>query len=173
MIFKVLLRCCSGILLLFVVQTSYASADPSQLAPLAESPQWLALLHVNRGATVHSRGESYVDDPEFFLSQSGKVSPLDELLASVEAMQGARSEARCRYPARFKYLAAALDWPLKGALDHCEEYNAWAEQIPRGRAVLVFPASYLNSPSSMFGQEREPGVRMGVLGGEFWRRRNG
>lgn len=63
----------------------------------------------------------------------------------------AGSEARCRFPARYHFLADALGWQEDAPLAHCEEYLQWRTEIPMGRAVLVFPAAYLNSPSSMFG----------------------
>lgn len=147
---RYLLLLCSS-LLVFVLPLSGRADDSARLAQLAESPQWLALLHVNRGATAHSRGESYVDDDTFFLAADGKASALAELEASVAALAVPGAAERCRFPARFKFLAAEFGWPREGALGHCEEYQAWARDIPRGRAVLVFPASYLNSPSSMFG----------------------
>lgn len=127
------------------------AAQTSSLEALAASPGWQALMHINRGSTIHSRGESYVDDEAFFLAENGAADPLAELLASRDALAQAGAPARCRFPARLKFIGAHLDWELAGALDHCADYQDWSAQIPRGRAVLVFPASYLNSPSSMFG----------------------
>lgn len=118
---------------------------------LANDPEWQALLHVNRGATLHGRGESYVDDKRFFIAENGKRNPQHELAATVAALEPAGAEARCRFPARYAFLARRLGWSESQPLAHCTEYNEWRRQIPSARAVLVFPASYLNSPSSMFG----------------------
>ena len=138
--------------LLFASCQAIASpVDPGRLKVLSEAPLWLALLHVNRGATIHSRGESYVDDDNFFLHPDGATDALAELEKTVELTRVPGAEARCRFPARYRYLAEQLDWPLEGAFSHCGEYQEWFAQIPRQRLVLVFPASYLNSPSSMFG----------------------
>ena len=123
----------------------------ASLDELAASPQWLALLHYNRGSTIHSRGESYVDDERFFVSAEGASDAGLELQATIEALSEPGSEARCRFPARLRFIGEALGWNLTDALAHCAEYLEWRASIPEGRAVLVFPASYLNSPSSMFG----------------------
>src|SRR5699024_2922433 len=77
--------------------------------------------------------------------------PRAELDASIHALQAAGSPARCQFPARFRFLAEAFGWPTDGAFDHCQEYLQWRAEVPDGRVALVFPATYLNSPSSMFG----------------------
>lgn len=136
-----------GILLLLFCLHAYASPETN----LATDPEWAALLHLNRGATLHDRGKSYVDDPGFFLAPNGKQSAEAELEATIAALTPALSPARCRFPARYAFLARKLGWTDSHALDHCREYTEWRRQIPSARAVLVFPASYLNSPSSMFG----------------------
>ena len=139
-------------LILFSFSAASAWSQPvPDLSRLAASPQWLALLHFNRGSTLHSRGESYVDDDRFFLSETGRHDARAELDASVAALREPGGETRCRFPARLAFLGRALGWNLTGALSHCDDYLAWRNSIPEGRAVLVFPASYLNSPSSMFG----------------------
>ncbi|KAF0808197.1 hypothetical protein A167_02705 [Alcanivorax sp. S71-1-4] len=133
-----------------LLMTPSVQAAPS-VAELAEQPRWQALLHVNRGATWRGRGHSYVADDAFFLADNGRQNPVAELSASIAALAPAGSEARCRFPARYHFLADALGWQEEAPLAHCEEYLQWRTEIPMGRAVLVFPAAYLNSPSSMFG----------------------
>jgi hypothetical protein len=118
---------------------------------LADDPEWLALLHFNQGATLHGIGESYVDDDKFFISGNGKESAQAELQATLAALEPQGSALRCRFPARYLFLARKLGWTDGSPFAHCTEYLEWRRQIPSARAVLVFPASYLNSPSSMFG----------------------
>ncbi len=136
-----------SLLLLLAVST----VQGMELDSLANDPEWLALLHVNRSATVHDRGESYVDDQSFFLAANGKKDRLAELHATVTALEPAQAPQRCNFPARYAFLARKLGWTENEPLAHCSEYLEWRRQIPSARAVLVFPASYLNSPSSMFG----------------------
>lgn len=118
---------------------------------LAEDPEWLALLHFNHGATLHSIGESYVDDASFFIARNGKEDASAELQATISALQADGASLRCKFPARYFFLASKLGWTESSPLAHCSDYLEWRKQIPSARAVLVFPASYLNSPSSMFG----------------------
>jgi hypothetical protein len=123
---------------------------------LATDAQWLALLHVNRGGTTRDRGRSYVDDPRFFLAADGADNPAAELEASIRALFAADapagdSSARCRFVARHQWLALRLAQPAFNAREACPAYRDWIKPIRAGRVTLVFPGSYLNSPSSMFG----------------------
>ena len=121
------------------------------LADLASQPRWLALLHYNPGATLRDRHRSYVHDPKFFLAPTGATDPRAELRADVAALRPADSQARCRFPARYRFLADHLGWTDPQPFSRCTAYLKWRHRIHANRAVLVFPASYLNSPSSMFG----------------------
>lgn len=71
--------------------------------------------------------------------------------SSVEVLGQPGAEQRCRFPARYRYLAEALGWQEAEPFAHCGEYQTWRAGIPDASVVLVFPAAYLNSPSSMFG----------------------
>jgi len=127
------------------------AATAPDFAALAATPRWQALMHVNPGATLRGVGTSYVDDADFFLASDGKADPEAELRATWRALEPAQSQARCRFPARYRFLATRLGWHESAPLAHCEDYLAWRAQMPIGQLVLVFPAAYLNSPSSMFG----------------------
>ncbi|TVP53485.1 MAG: DUF4105 domain-containing protein [Halomonadaceae bacterium] len=118
---------------------------------LHEQGRWQALLHINQGTTWRNRGRSYVDDEAFFLNDQGQRDARSELTASARALAPAGTEARCRFPARYRFLKQQLDWPQDGGLAHCHDYLEWRQAMPDSRVVLVFPAAYLNSPSSMFG----------------------
>ena len=127
------------------------SPEPATIERLAEAPRWKALLHYNPGATLRGVGQSYVDDADFFLAPDGAKDAAAELAASIRALAAPESPARCRYPARYKFVAERLGWSQSDALAHCADYLDWRARMPIGRLVMVFPAAYLNSPSSMFG----------------------
>ena len=143
-----MIRACA---LMLVLSGTTSTLQAAKLDQLADDPEWLALLHINQGATIHRRGASYVDDDNFFLAESGQSDRYAELTATISALQPVGAEDRCRFPARYRFLASRLGWQETKPLEHCTDYLEWRAQIPDGRAVLVFPASYLNSPSSMFG----------------------
>lgn len=137
----------------FVTQAAVAttSSESTPLVFLAKHERWLALLHWNQGTTFRSRNKSYVTQESFFLSPHGRSDALSELNATVRALKPENSPERCRFPARYRFLSEHLGWSLAGAFDHCDEYQEWRAMVPDARVVLVFPAAYLNSPSSMFG----------------------
>ena len=135
-----------------VTATASAVHAAPTVAELAAEPRWQALLHINQGATWRQRGNSYIVDDSFFLAENGREHPAAELAASIAALAPQGSAARCRFPARYRFIAEALGWPEEAApFAHCDEFMQWRSDVPDGRAVLVFPAAYLNSPSSMFG----------------------
>ncbi|MGP4843690.1 Lnb N-terminal periplasmic domain-containing protein [Marinobacter sp. 1Y8] len=136
------------------ITPAYASEPhlkASDTAALAEMPSWLALLN-DRPNRLSSGYTSQADDPDFFLSPNGKTSPQAELEATLEAIQapgGGDDHARCRFPARDRWLRQHLDLPATPV--SCPAYDEWRSTLNTETVTLVFAASYLNSPSSMFG----------------------
>ncbi|GLZ84074.1 hypothetical protein Pres01_01250 [Metapseudomonas resinovorans] len=119
---------------------------------LAYDPYWIALGHYETGKLGGWR--SYVDDSEFFLAETGANDPEAELRATLAALYAPAEQGdkhpQCVYPARTRWLREQLqlsDLPQPA----CGEYKAWYADINPDSTVLVFPAAYLNSPSSMFG----------------------
>ncbi|WP_431686743.1 DUF4105 domain-containing protein [Hahella sp. NBU794] len=128
----------------------------SLLNTLASSSEWLGLLHFRSDSLSPTGYSSFIDDPSFFLAKTGKVDAEAELEATLQAMvsdaRGIRESIVCRFPLRKKWLEsqlpniASLQTPLP-----CPEYRQWREEVNAARVSLIFPAAYLNSPSSMFG----------------------
>lgn len=142
-------------LLLFLACATLQAApaiDAGRLAALAGDSYWLALGHYESGKLGGWR--SYVDDDDFFLADQGAEDPAAELSATLAALYrdpalGDR-HPQCVYPARARWLRERLalaDLPVVA----CPEFRAWYADIDPHSSVLVFPAAYLNSPSSMFG----------------------
>ncbi|MDH1262368.1 DUF4105 domain-containing protein [Pseudomonas sp. GD03944] len=129
------------------------SASDERLNALSNDPYWIALGHYETGKFGGWR--SYVDDDEFFLAENGDSDPAAELRATLAAIQqplGADDDKhpQCVYPARTRWLRQQLnlqDLPQPT----CNEYRTWYRDVAPHSTVLVFPAAYLNSPSSMFG----------------------
>nr|WP_244168340.1 MULTISPECIES: DUF4105 domain-containing protein [Pseudomonas] len=119
---------------------------------LADQPYWIALGHYETGKLGGWR--SYVDDDKFFLAAEGAHNPKAELQATLNALYQsadlADRHAQCVYPARTRWLREQLeltDLPQPV----CAEFDTWLRDIAPHSTVLIFPAAYLNSPSSMFG----------------------
>ncbi|MBT8140256.1 MAG: DUF4105 domain-containing protein [Gammaproteobacteria bacterium] len=120
---------------------------------LAANRQWLHLLHYH-DTGLPDRPQSQVDTTAFFLSPVGKRNPIAELQATYYGLLADKSRSDgsvyCRYPARVKWLSQHL--PVIAALDgRCNAQAGWLAQIDAEKLTVVFPAAYLNSPSSMYG----------------------
>ncbi|MGB3123990.1 MAG: DUF4105 domain-containing protein [Pseudomonas sp.] len=141
-------------LALFTCAPLYAATpiDDQRLQQLANDPFWLSLGHYEAGKITGWR--SYVSDKKFFLAADGAHHPDAELKATVEALYAPASlgekHAQCVYPARTRWLKDQLHLTDLPALD-CKEFTQWFKDVAPHSAVMIFPAAYLNSPSSMFG----------------------
>ncbi|WP_324742385.1 Lnb N-terminal periplasmic domain-containing protein [Pseudomonas veronii] len=139
---------------LFACAPLYAAPhlDDQRLQQLANDPFWLSLGHYEAGKV--SGWRSYVSDKKFFLAADGAHHPDAELKATVDALYAPASlgekHPQCVYPARTRWLKDRLqltDLPAVG----CNEFKQWFKDVAPHSAVMIFPAAYLNSPSSMFG----------------------
>ncbi|AVO61361.1 DUF7840 domain-containing protein [Pseudomonas chlororaphis] len=126
--------------------------DHSRLQQLANDPFWISLGHYETAKLGGWR--SYVSDPKFFLAANGAEHPDAELKATLDALYAPASSgnqhAQCVYPARTRWLKAQLNLSDLPAVD-CNEFNQWFKDVAPHSTVMIFPAAYLNSPSSMFG----------------------
>ncbi|WP_028624284.1 Lnb N-terminal periplasmic domain-containing protein [Pseudomonas sp. Ant30-3] len=126
--------------------------DNQRLQQLANDPFWISLGHYETAKLGGWR--SYVSDRKFFLAADGNEHPDRELAATVQALYAPASKgeqhAQCVYPARTRWLKAQLSLTDLPKPD-CAEFTQWFKDVAPHSAVMIFPAAYLNSPSSMFG----------------------
>lgn len=129
---------------------------------LAGSRQWRALLYYSPTITGW---ESRADDPEFFFAENGKTDPDAELAATLRAFfsesaphqpvgEGEEGEQhpQCAFPARYAWLKQRLGFdPERLPERPCPRFDWWRGQLDADGVTLVFPAAYLNNPSSLFG----------------------
>lgn len=125
-------------------------------ARLAEDPAWLRLGHWRR--TRQGGLESEVDGTAFFRSLLGKTDPRAELEATLRAFFDDRpvadelSDAQCRFPARFAFLATRLGFDLARLPPRrCPKLEDYLTRVRPRSATVVFSSYYLNNPSSAFG----------------------
>jgi hypothetical protein len=125
---------------------------------------WLDLGHY-RPDLLGSGYTSLIDSPGFFNAERGKTDPQAELEATLAAFFAPperrrsaedagqqRQHPQCAFVARYRWLKAALDFdPARLPQQPCPQLAAWLAEIAPERVTLVFPAAYLNNPSSMFG----------------------
>ncbi|CAN7249174.1 DUF4105 domain-containing protein [Pseudomonas sp. GL-B-26] len=126
--------------------------DNQRLQQLANDPFWISLGHYETAKLGGWR--SYVSDKKFFLAADGNEHPDRELAATVQALyapvSAGEKHAQCVYPARTRWLKAQLNLSDLPTLP-CTEFKQWFKDVSPHSAVMIFPAAYLNSPSSMFG----------------------
>ncbi|NUT81487.1 Lnb N-terminal periplasmic domain-containing protein [Pseudomonas brassicacearum] len=126
--------------------------DPQRLQQLANDRFWISLGHYETAKLGGWR--SYISDKKFFLAPDGNEHPDRELTATLEALYGPTSagqqHAQCVYPARTRWLKAQLNLTDLPAVN-CSDFTQWFKDVSPHSAVMIFPAAYLNSPSSMFG----------------------
>ena len=142
------------------VSAAYSHADihfdalpDEQITALAAQDQWRHLLHV-RYHPYSLRTISQNDSDEFFLAPNGKYNPDAELRENLRAFlltdQADNHSAQCRFPARYHWLKQRL--PSLEFIDQpCSEFTKWRDEINAESLTLIFPASHINSPSSMYG----------------------
>ncbi|HKY93447.1 MAG TPA: DUF4105 domain-containing protein [Nevskiaceae bacterium] len=120
---------------------------------LDREPAWHALVEYRR-AFVTSRLRSEADRADFFLAPGGADDPRAELIATATAVLGDGPEAvraRCRFPARDRWLRTRLALGAPSAPSECPALDAWLASLRARTMTIDFASSYLESPSSMFG----------------------
>jgi len=113
---------------------------------------WHTLLHYKKGMFGYS---SQADDRRFFNAENGHQEPQDELVATIRVLLSESDDemhAQCRFPARFHWLDQQLGFDRsKITLYPCAELEKWRKTLKPYSLDLIFPAAFLNGPSSMFG----------------------
>lgn len=134
----------------FFISSAF-SGSLEENVPDGWHPQWLHLLHY-RPHGITNTLISQNDSEHFFLSSDGKHDPDAEMKAAVREFSKTglpdNESAQCVFPARYhwlkQYYPAWQDQP-------CSKLDKWTGELNAHHLTLIFPASYLNSPSSMYG----------------------
>ena len=143
--------------ILFIISTvifsssSFANKARTSIEEISAMQQWQHLLHY-RSHSVLGFMESENDTDSFFVSSKGKTDLKAELKAEVELFslngQPDNESLQCRFPARYQWLKQFYpEWQDQS----CSELDDWKAEVGAHKLTLIFPASYLNSPSSMYG----------------------
>ncbi len=130
--------------------------DQAAKTKLAEEREWQLLLHYREN--VFGGYTSEADDPQFFLSQTGRTDPQAELEATIrslfseEIVGSSKQPAQCAFIARYHWLKAKLqiDEDKLPSLP-CERFDLWMAELSADSVTLVFASAFLDNPASMFG----------------------
>ena len=113
--------------------------DASQLA---KHPTWEALLHLDAN-------QPQIKDPSFLLS-GATFNANAELLATLNFLYGAKTEAVCRFPARYLWLKDQLSLPAL-PLEKCADWVELSTRAPLDTLSLAFVSESVSLPASMMG----------------------
>ncbi len=109
---------------------------------------WLALGHYR--PKIFGGYKSTIDTDNFFLSPKGKISPQDELQATINLFSGEKNDdKKCLFPARYKYLQQQ-GYSLK-PFPKCKGLEEFYTDLQPAGVTLLFTDAYMNNPSSLFG----------------------
>jgi hypothetical protein len=133
--------------------------DQAQSRSLFNHPEWRLLGHYKKPRKYWQEALSEVDGADFFLSPEGKTSPRAELLATLKGFfepvswyKEERLHPQCHFMARRGWLVEQLNIdPARLKLLDCPFQTAWKRKLDADKITLIFAASYMNNPASMFG----------------------
>ncbi|GJL56162.1 MAG: hypothetical protein NPIRA02_32940 [Nitrospirales bacterium] len=123
---------------------------------LFDQRYWHLLLHYKSNTLGGYTSE--IDDPGFFMAESGKTDPKAELLATLRQFFSrdpvGRSEqpAQCALRGRYFWLKEKLHFdderlhPLP-----CLRFASWINELNPDNISIIFPSAFMNNPASMFG----------------------
>lgn len=124
---------------------------------LSANPEWHALMHYKPRVLLPGV-KSLADDPAFFNAADGKHNPRAELAATLKSFFSSMKETdklqnpQCQFISRYHWLKQQLDFdPRRLPEQPCKRFKAWRMALAPHELTLVFPASYVNNPASMFG----------------------
>ena len=130
--------------------------DRAAVAHLADEREWHVLLHYRR--TLTGGISSMQDDPGFFLAPEGKTDPQAELAATLtmffsnELVGRSKQPAQCAFVARYHWLNEKLQFDERRLPSQpCERFTRWFDEFNAAAITVIFPAGFMNNPSSMFG----------------------
>jgi len=158
---RLLLLCCFSLLTAFgpVQANDYLDEliQQARTLRLAEQQEWYDLLHYHLrddGLGVYS----LADSRNFFNAENGKYDSAAELEATLGAFFSNIKESdteqnpQCAFIARYQWLKAKLHFDSKRLPENsCRRFHNWYKAINPEQVTMIFPAAYVNNPSSMFG----------------------
>lgn len=131
---------------LFITYSFSSSLNVAiEKSKLYNDSYWSKLLHYRNGI-------SEVDSNNFFISKNGKTNLKEELLETIDSLEKGNNNVLCRFPLRVKWLKDKIpDFEKKIIKYECKDLDLYIKEIDAKFATLIFPASHINSPASMYG----------------------
>lgn len=120
---------------------------------------WLILGHYKKRFVSSDKYLSEIDGPNFFFAPTGKESPKEELQATLRAFfepvtwqKEEKDHPQCRFLARRAWILETYKIDSKKLkVLNCEHQKDWINKLNADKISVIFAASYMNNPASMFG----------------------
>ncbi len=123
---------------------------------LFDQRYWHLLLHYQ--PNTFGGYTSEVDDPGFFMAESGKTDPKAELLATLRQLFSkdligrSQQPAQCALIARYSWLKEKLQFNDERLPSiPCPRFTSWVRELNPQNISIIFPSAFMNNPASMFG----------------------
>jgi len=140
---------------LLATQQPGTDISAEKIHELAQSRQWLRLLHYNRTFPFFKL-KGRVDGLAFYASPDGDTDPEAEMRADIAAFSDHsrqigrfKQHPQCAYPARYRFLKKELGLTVTDVA--CEKYDQFVKKFNAKSVSFVFSSAYPNNPGSMFG----------------------
>lgn len=124
---------------------------------LSERREWHRLMHYTSNL-ITPGVHGLADARRFYLAPDGKTAPQSELEATLAAFFSDVQETdkeqnpQCAFIARYSWLDRQLGFdPARLPRQSCKRFREWRETLNPQGVTLIFPAAYINNPSSMYG----------------------
>lgn len=130
--------------LIFFLHLQPVAASVS--ADFAYSPQWLALVHYQKGIFGY---KGTIASDNFYVSSEGRTDPKKELEATIALFNSADDKTKCMFPAR--YIKLKQNGLLDSDFPVCDEYNQFKQDLRPSGVTFLFTDAYMNNSSSLFG----------------------
>lgn len=150
----VLFACC------FLMWPGVASASAAALSDitlndLASNATWQRLTGFS-GRYSDFSPRSDIANKDYFLSENGRNAPVDELIATIDALNADAPEdhnehAACMFPARRLWLEQKLAGRIKIPPLTCTEFKDWRGDVAPNEISIIFASGFLGNPGSFFG----------------------
>ena len=90
----------------------------------AYSPQWLALVHYQKGITGY---KGTIGSDNFYVSHEGRTNPQKELDATIALFNSGDDKTKCMFPAR--YLRLKQSGLINTNFPVCDEYEQFKKDL--------------------------------------------
>ncbi|MFG1501569.1 DUF4105 domain-containing protein [Halobacteriovorax sp. XZX-3] len=131
----------------------HSSWASTELETFSKSQRWLKLIRYEKNLFGY---ESLVKAKEYFLSENGMTSPLEELKQTISGVESPlvkdmNNHPKCLFPARFMLLKEHRLIEQSLNLYDCPAYQDYIKKIDIYSVSIIFSSYFIEKPASTFG----------------------